>query len=296
MIDLSKFHSDHVKCAGLGEILFDVYVDGAKLGGAPANFAYHCKQQGFDSIVISAVGNDEYGQKARLSLAKKFLPAYLPIVDYKTGYVSVKLDENAIAHYEFANDTAYDNLLLDQDLLDLAKEINVVCFGTLAQRCEKSRYAINAFLDQMDKDNSIKIYDINLRQNYYTKEIILNSIKRSDIIKCNEDELPIICKMLDVKLDPLALFEYVKGLGVNGFIYTQGGNKSEIYFNNEYSSIETPKIDVIDTVGAGDSFTAAFVCNLLKGKTIVQAHKIAVDIAAMVCQHEGAMPDYVKQI
>lgn len=291
MLNLQHIINSKIKCVGLGEVLFDIFDNKPKLGGAPANFAYHCKMQGLDAMVVSALGDDKLGQIARSQLALCFLANYIPTVKEETGYVNVKLDTDGIANYTFSLNSAYDNIPLTEELLEIAKNVNVVCFGSLAQRNPNSRNSIYAFLDAMN-DNSIKIYDINLRQNFYSKEVILESLHRSNIFKCNEDEIDIICDYLDCKHTSDDLFAKLQSLNVHCFIFTKGADESEIFLNDSYSRIKTPKVKVVDTVGAGDSFTATFITSLLKGDDLVTAHNKAVKLAAFVCEQRGAMPQY----
>ena len=291
MLNLQNIINSKIRCVGLGEVLFDIIENNPKLGGAPANFAYHCKQQGLESMVVSALGDDKLGQIARAKLALRFLPNYIPTVKEQTGYVDVKLDADGIANYTFSNDSAYDNIPLTDELLEIAKSVNVVCFGSLAQRNTVSRQSIYAFLDAMD-DNSIKIYDINLRQNFYNKEVILESLHRANVFKCNEDEIDIICNYLECNNTSSDLFAKLQNLNVNCFIFTKGADESQIFLNDSFSCIKTPKVKVVDTVGAGDSFTATFIASLLKGDDLFTAHNKDVKLAAFVCEQRGAMPNY----
>lgn len=292
MLNLTKFYNRKLKFAGLGEILFDIYNGDEKLGGAPANFAYHCIKHGFESIVISAVGNDVLGQKALLQLGKKFLPCYIPITSYKTGFVNIKLDENKVPTYSFLDDSAYDHIPLTDDLLSLAKSIDVVCFGSLAQRNKESANTIQRFLKAMDKEHSLKIFDVNLRANFFNKEIINSTLSLSNVVKCNEDELPILCQYANIEASPETYYNYLKHQGVDCFILTCGNVSSTIYLNNEKSYLKTPKTNVIDTVGAGDCFTATFITEILKGNNLYNSHQKAVETAALICSKLGAMPDY----
>lgn len=292
MLDFSKFQGKRIKCAGLGEVLFDVLPTGAKIGGAPANFAFHCKQQGLDAMAISSVGKDALGFKARDLLACNFLPALLLENDKQTGAVNVDLSEDGVPTYTFLDDTAYDNIPLTPLLLETAKSLDMVCFGSLAQRNRPSHGTIMAFLDVM-KEESIKVFDVNLRREYYSKNVIEESLKRSDVFKCNEDELPILSEIAGLKeATSDRYFEYLKNRGIECFIFTEGAKESTIYLNNEKSVLPTPKVEnIVDTVGAGDSFTATVISSLMKGESLEKAHEKAVNIAAYVCTQKGAMPE-----
>lgn len=281
-----------IHCVGIGEILFDVFPDAMKLGGAPANFAFHCSQMGLSSMVVSAIGNDEYGEKIRTLLSVKFMPALLPIVPYNTGMVHVHIDQNGMPDYNFLDNTAYDHIPLTEDLLTVAGMTNIACFGSLAQRSEESRKTILAFLEAMPEGQRVRIFDVNLRKKYYSKEVIDSSLKHCEVVKCNSEELPILAQLAGVDPhSPQSYYEYLRQhFDIHCFIYTDGANESIIFLEDEFSSLPTQKADVVDTVGAGDSFGAAFLCALVRGKSLKDAHSYANTIAAFVCTNEGAMP------
>lgn len=296
MLDFSKYKNRKIKCAGIGEVLFDVFPTGAKLGGAPANFAYHCMQNGLKAMAISSVGRDELGFKARDLLAEQFLPALLLDNDKATGAVNVTLSSDGIPSYTFAEDTAYDNIPLTDEILETAGKLDLVCFGSLAQRGETTRRTLMAILDAMKKD-SVRVFDVNLRRDYYSAEIIEESLKRTDIFKCNEDELPILGSL--AKLETISAdsyWEYLKKRGIYCFIFTEGASQSTVYLNDEKSVLPTPKVEAVDTVGAGDSFTATLVSQLMQGKSVKEAHRLAVKVAAFVCTRTGAMPELPEEI
>lgn len=287
---------------GLGEALFDCLPTGRKLGGAPANFAYHVSQFGFDSCAISAIGDDELGQEIIDTFDKVGLHYCLPKVDFPTGTVQVTLNDKGIPQYEICLGVAWDNIPLTEELLSMAKEAKAVCFGSLAQRSATSRATINAMLEAMPAD-TLKVFDINLRQQWYNREIIENSLLHCNILKINDEELDIVAPMLlSVKTDPSALIaqDKEKTLRVcralielyelHLLILTCGTNGSYVITKDACSFVDTPKVEVADTVGAGDSFTGAFIAKLLQGADITQAHEIAVKVSAFVCTQSGAMP------
>lgn len=282
-----------ISCAGLGEVLWDVLPSGPRLGGAPANFTFHAKQMGLDSIVVSCVGNDDFGNKAREILKEHDVKALIFTSDKETGYVKATLNERGVPTYDFARDTAYDNIPLNDELLETARKTEVCCFGTLAQRQAdgSSGKAILAFLDAMP-EHAVRVFDINLRENFFNKEVILNGLKRCEVFKCNDEELPVLCKLLDLEdLDAAAFAKYLEDShNIYQFIYTCGEHGSDIFFKDEHSHVPTPKIEVVDTVGAGDSFTATFVALTVQGVDFKVAHNFAVKVAAYVCTQNGAMP------
>lgn len=276
MLDFSFFKNKRIKCAGLGEVLFDVYPTGPKIGGATANFAFHCRQNGIDSAVISSVGNDALGFLARDLLAKKFLPALLSVSDRPTGTVNVTLSDKGIPSYTFASDTAYDNINVNDEMCAMVSTLDMICFGTLAQRNLKSHKAIMRLLDMTSKE-CLRVFDVNLRGDFYTQEIIEQSLLRSEIVKCNDDELPYLCQIAGVKeISAENYFEYLKSKNIFCFIYTEGSKQSTVFLNNDKSVVPTQKVDAVDTVGAGDSFTATLVSQLMKGTSLKKAHELSI--------------------
>ncbi len=296
MLDFSKFKGKKVKCAGVGEVLFDVFPTGPKIGGAPANFAYHCRQNGLEAIAISSVGNDELGYQARNLLAARFLPALLMENSKETGAVKVSLSADGVPTYTFVEDTAYDNIPLTETALGVARQLDLMCFGSLAQRGSVSHNTIMALLDVMPK-GALRVFDVNLRRTYYSREIIEDSLKRTDIFKCNEDELPVLCELAGLENSTAeAYYDYLKSKGIYCFIFTEGAVQSTVYLNDEVSVLPTPKVDAVDTVGAGDSFTATLVSRLMQGDPLKKAHEKAVKISAYVCTQAGAMPDMPAEL
>ena len=279
---------------GMGEALWDVLPEGKKIGGAPANFAYHVSQFGFDSRVVSAVGNDELGDEILRVFNEKKLKTQIERVDYPTGTVQVTLDDEGVPCYEIKEGVAWDNIPFTDELKRLALNARAVCFGSLAQRNEVSRATINRFLDTMpDIDGQLKIFDINLRQDFYSKEVIRESCQRCNVLKINDEELVTISRMFGypgIDLQDKCWILLAK-YNLKMLILTCGVNGSYVFTPGEISFVETPKVEVADTVGAGDSFTATFVAAILKGKPVAEAHKLAVEVSAYVCTQNGAMPE-----
>ena len=276
---------------GLGEALWDVLPEGKKLGGAPANFAYHAAQFGLDTIAISALGEDKLAEETIEALNEHNLNYLMPRVPYPTGTVQVTLTGDGIPTYDIKENVAWDNIPLTDEMLEIAKNARAVCFGSLAQRNVVSRENIHKFLDATPKD-CVKIFDINLRQQFYTKEVIKESLKRCNILKINDEELVLIGRMfgypgLDIENKCwLILGKY----NLDMLVLTCGTNGSYVFTPGQMSFQETPKVEVADTVGAGDSFTGSFVGSILNGKPVPEAHKTAVHVSAFVCTQNGAMP------
>ena len=294
---------------GLGEVLWDVLPEGKKLGGAPANFAYHAGQfLGMDNtIAISALGEDDLAEETIASLREHNLNDLLPRVPYPTGTVQVQLDEQGIPSYDIKENVAWDNIPFDKDIQQIAANCRAVCFGSLAQRSAASRSTIQKFLDATPYD-CVKIFDINLRQQFYTKEIIQESIQRCNILKINDEELVLIGRMfgypgLDMEnkcwliMGKYNLDMLVLTCGTNGsYVFSRCESLHSPTKTCQMSFQETPKVKVADTVGAGDSFTGSFCAAILNGKSVAEAHKKAVEVSAFVCTQNGAMPTLPKEI
>ena len=284
---------------GMGEALWDMLPEGRKLGGAPANFAYHVSQFGLDSRVVSAVGDDELGNEILANFAEKQLECQIEKVAYPTGTVLVTLDEKGVPCYEIKEGVAWDNIPYTPALENLAKQTRAVCFGSLAQRNAVSRETINRFIDEMPQDeNILKIFDINLRQHFYSKELIEASLKKSNVLKINDEELVVVGEMFgfaEIDFQDKCWILLAK-YNLKMLILTCGTEGSYVFTPGEVSFLETPQVQVADTVGAGDSFTGAFVAAILNGKTVKDAHRLAVDVSAFVCTQNGAMPELSEEL
>lgn len=278
---------------GMGEALWDVLPEGKKIGGAPANFAYHVSQFGLPSCVVSAIGDDALGKEIIENFTSKGLDQLIAEVSYPTGTVQVEIDQTGIPLYDIKENVAWDNIPYTEHLDALAKRTKAVCFGSLAQRNVVSRETINHFLDTMPKDDdSLIVFDVNLRQGFYNKEILCKSMQNCNILKINDEELITVSRMFGypgIDLQDqcwILLGKY----NLKMLILTCGINGSYVFTPGNVSFQPTPKVEVADTVGAGDSFTAAFIASILKGKSVTEAHTIAVKTSAFVCTQKGAMP------
>ncbi len=284
---------------GMGEALWDVLPEGKKIGGAPANFAYHVSQFGLPSCTVSAVGDDVLGNEIIENLTSKGLNHLIEKVPYPTGTVQVTIDQAGIPQYEIKENVAWDNIPYTARLEQLAGKTKAVCFGSLAQRNVVSRNTINRFLDAMPQDeDTLVVFDVNLRQGFYNKEILCNSMKRCNILKINDEELVTVSRMFGypgIDLQDkcwILLGKY----NLKMLILTCGINGSYVFTPGNVSFQPTPKVDVADTVGAGDSFTAAFIAGILRGLSVAEAHGIAVRTSAYVCTKPGAMPVLPEEI
>ncbi len=277
---------------GMGEALWDVLPEGKKIGGAPANFAYNVSQFGLPSCVVSAVGDDPLGHEIIENFTEKELNLLIAEVPYPTGVVNVEIDAAGVPQYDIKENVAWDNIPYTEELRDVARRTRAVCFGSLAQRNIVSRETVNAFLDDMPKDDgTLVVFDVNLRQSFYTPEILCNSMKRCNILKINDEELVTVSRMFGypgIDLQDkcwILLGKY----NLKMLILTCGINGSYVFTPGNVSFQPTPKVDVADTVGAGDSFTAAFIAGIIKGISVTEAHSLAVRTSAYVCTCQGAM-------
>ncbi|MCK5190515.1 MAG: carbohydrate kinase [Methylococcales bacterium] len=285
--------------AGIGEILWDMLPDGKQLGGAPANFAYHAKALGLktvDSYILSVIGNDLPGKEIHRRLADLGINhKHLHVSNtLKTGTVSVTLDKQGFPDYNIEQNVAWDFIPEIPD--SFRQSIDVVCFGTLAQRSPVSRKSITDFLSDLPT-TTLKIFDINLRQSFFNQEIIESSLKLANIFKLNEDELNFISNLLRISGNEeqrlkLISQRYNSKLG----ILTKGSSGS-ILFSEDKTSIHPGfKVESKDTVGAGDAFTAAIAIGLLKGFELDTMNNCANQVASYVCSANGATPDLPKEI
>jgi fructokinase len=284
---------------GIGEVLWDILPDGKKIGGAPANFACHISQLGYNGVTVSAIGDDRLGDEILHNLHIKGLRYQLEKVPYPTGAVQVNVDNAGVACYDIKENVAWDNIPFTSKLEKLAKQVKAVCFGSLAQRNVVSRNTINRFLDAIpDREGRYKIFDINLRQGFYDRDTLQNAFNKCNILKINDEELVAVSRMFGfpgIDLQDkcwLLLAKY----NLKMLILTCGINGSYVFTSGFVSFVETPKVAVADTVGAGDSFTAAFIAAILSGKTITEAHTLAVDVSAFVCTQHGAMPELPEEL
>ena len=280
---------------GLGEALWDMLPEGKKIGGAPANFAYHAAQFGMDTMAVSALGDDDLGNEIAQKFAEKKLNVLMPRVPFPTGTVQVALDAQGVPTYDIKEGVAWDNIPFTPELEEVARNCRAVCWGSLAQRNEVSRNTIHRFLDATPKD-CLKIFDINLRQNFYNEELLLESFKRCDILKINDEELVTIGRLFGYPgLDMTNKCWLILGkYNLDALVLTCGVNGSYVFTPGAMSFLETPKVEVADTVGAGDSFTGSFCAAYLSGVPVSEAHRLAVETSAFVCTQNGAMPTLPK--
>lgn len=268
------------KVVGIGEILWDMLPQGKQLGGAPANFAYHVCRLGGNGWAVSAISDDPLGNEINEILSTKNLHTALAEVSAPTGTVQVTLDAAGVPSYDITENVAWDMIPFTPALEEMAKETEAVCFGTLAQRSEISRNTIMKFISCMPAD-SLKVYDINLRQNYYSEEIIRKSLEVSDILKINDEELETVSALLGLEgTQTERCRTLVDMFNLRLVILTKGAEGSDVVTSDAVHTIVPEKITVVDTVGAGDAFTAAFIISYLRGDSVENAHKKAGEVSS----------------
>ncbi|RKD90735.1 carbohydrate kinase family protein [Mangrovibacterium diazotrophicum] len=277
---------------GIGELLWDVFPDHKQMGGAPCNFAFHASKLGLESLAISAIGKDELGDEIIAKLDGVGLIYDIQRVDYPTGTVKVTLSGDGIPQYEICQPVAWDFIGMKSDYEEIAKQTTAVCFGSLAQRGDVSKATIRSYVNAVP-DSALKIFDINLRQQFYSQDLLVDSLKMCNVLKINDDEIKIVARMFGLQGDDQEnCEELLHRFQLKMVALTCGTNGSYLITKGETSFRETPKVKVADTVGAGDSFTAAMVVGMLKGKPLNDVHQMAVNLSAFVCTQNGAMPEY----
>ena len=277
---------------GIGELLWDLFPEGKRLGGAPANFAYHCKAFGLESFPVSCLGDDDPGRRIPPVLEEHNVDVSFIATDpeHPTGTVSVQVDKNGKPEYIIHENVAWDHIPLTEEMITLAKETDAVCFGSLAQRSKTSRATIRKFL-QATKPNCIKIYDINLRQHYYSRVLIEDMLELSTVLKLNDEELTVVAELMGISGKEKALVEQIASrYSLDLIALTKGSAGSCLYQDRRYCEHDGYDAKIVDTVGAGDSFTAVLAAGLLLGYDLDKINDLANKTAAYVCSQPGAMP------
>jgi fructokinase len=286
---LSKRHI----VVGLGELLWDLFPAGAQLGGAPANFAYITSLLGDEGIPASRLGEDSLGANAihrlgRLGLSTEFIQKD---TDHPTGTVKVEVDRTGQPRFEISESVAWDFLEWTPHWQNLAQKADAVCFGSLAQRSDWSRTTIGRFLAASRK-NAVRVFDVNLRQNFYSTQVLAESVKLATIVKLNHEELPKIMRSfeLETRGEEDSARQLLSPHEVKLVCVTRGNGGSLLVSAGECSEHPGFKVEVADTVGAGDAFTAALVHGYLRGTPLAQINETANRVGAWVASQSGATP------
>jgi fructokinase len=283
---------------GVGEVLWDLLLTGPQLGGAPANFAYHAHALGANAHVITRVGQDGYGHEVILRFQQMGLPTATVQVDETaaTGTAKVELSGNGLAHFTIQENVGWDYLAATPEAVAAARGADAICFGSLAQRSETSRRTIQQLLAAAPADG-LKVFDVNLRQHYYGRDVIEESLRFSNVLKLNDDELPTVAGMFNLTGSAQSQIEgLAQTFSLRVVALTRGAKGSLLYQkekeNNDprWSDCPSRPVKVVDTVGAGDSFTAALVLGLLRKMDLDEINTVANDVARYVCSQAGATP------
>ena len=279
------------RCIGIGEVLWDLLPGGKQLGGAPANFGYHMHALGAESRVVSAVGDDPLGREILDRLASLGLPTDLiATASAPTGTVSVRLDSKRIPEFIIHEHVAWDAIACSDAAQQWVGRADAICFGTLAQRSETSRNTIRTLVKR-GRPNALKVLDINLRQHFYSRNIIDASLRLANVLKINDEELTTVADLTDITGSPRdQLRELADFYQLSTVILTRGEEGSLIYRDEEWFDHRGVAAQVVDTVGAGDAFTAAATLGLLAGWNLEEISTRANQVAAHVCSQPGAMP------
>lgn len=286
--------------AAIGEVLWDVFPTGPRFGGAPANFA--CTFAGLTGdramvSMVSAVGTDELGTQAIAALQNQNVRTNcVAQLEKPTGTVDIALDESGSATYRFADDTAWDNLSWRVELEQLAAQASAVCFGTLGQRSDLSRVTIQRFVDATT-DRCLRVFDVNLRPPFYTEPIIRESLQLANVLKLNDEELPLLAKIYGLSGDEGELLNKLAATcELQVVALTRGPRGAAIFRGGQLSDCSGVSTDVVDTVGAGDAFTATMTLGLLEDKPTDEINRRACEVAAFVCSQAGASPRIPKSL
>ena len=280
-----------VNILSIGEILWDIFPDKKILGGAPANFVFHARQFGSDATLFTALGNDQQGLELEEEAAKAGIIMHSSRVNHPTGTADIILNNEQEPTYKLNDNCAWDHIPLTNNLKRFAAKSDLIVFGTIAQRNFESRNTIKKTLE-LSKSPSKILFDINLRLNFYTKEIIEESLSASNYLKLNDEEESVLKIIFNKNIGQI-----ISDFNLELVILTLGPKGSRIITSNTVSECPSTKCEIIDTVGAGDSFTAFFIINYLNGMSIPESQKKASNVAAYVCAHNGAtvqIPDYLK--
>jgi fructokinase len=285
---------------GLGEVLWDVYPDGAHFGGAPANFACHSASLGADAWMVSAVGADALGDRALAALGERHVHCDQMQRDaaHPTGQVHVTLDAARQPQYEIALDTAWDHIAWTDTLAAFATRCDAVCFGTLGQRLPASRATIRSFVEATP-GSALRMFDVNLRQAFYDAETIEASLRLASAVKLNDEELPIIAELCGICGDVSreTLRELMVRYDLRLAALTRGSRGALLMDERGEDECAAPSLTAVDTVGAGDAFTATLVSGFLRGLPLAEVNVHANAVASFVCSQKGAtppLPDYLR--
>ncbi len=284
--------------AAVGEILWDMFPSGARFGGAPANFASHAAALGARVAMVSSVGCDELGETAlsKLDAAHVDRQNVSQSTEHPTGAVDVTLDAGGSATYQFGENEAWDYIPWTDSLSSLASEVDLVCFGTLAQRGSTSRSTLMRFLGECS-DRVIRLLDLNLRPPHFDDALIVASLEQANALKVNDEELVMLADILSLETASTSeeteqgqVRQLAERFGLSVVAVTSGSRGGLLCRDGQFDRCPARRVNVVDTVGAGDSFTAALAVGLLRDKPINEINFAACRIAEFVCTRPGPTP------
>lgn len=279
----------------LGELLWDMLPTGKRAGGAPVNFVYHAAMNGAEGYAISAVGQDPLGDELVKAIEQSGVKSIIQRNAWPTSTVEVSL-KSGIPEYTIVKGVAWDHLLLTRELIDLVEKSDAICFGTLALRSPETHDTIIELLKHARPD-ALKFFDINLRGDHYSKELIQELLGYATVFKLNDAELLLLRDMFNIRgaSDDEACRWFITTFNLDYVVLTGGATFSTIIARSgETSTLATPRVEVTDTVGAGDSFSGTFTAKILTGASLQEAHRASVNTAAFVYTQDGAWPVYPK--
>lgn len=293
------------RIVGLGEVLWDVFRDGSRFGGAPANFACHARSLGANVSMVSAVGpaSDPLSAPALALLRQRGIDTQaIQSNSHETGRVIVDVDSHGKPTYTFSEHPAWDYIEWSDAVAQVARESTAICFGTLAQRAPVSQATIQRFLKEAPRE-ALKVFDVNLRVDYWSDQCIRDSIQQANILKLNDEELPIVARACQIAMRDERGSEELRVLGLLQSQFdlavvalTRGSEGATLVTPQSVDHCATPSTVVKDTVGAGDSYTAAMIIGLQKGWSLAKVNQQAVRVAAYVCSQSGATPELPPDI
>lgn len=277
----------------IGEVLWDCFPDRRVLGGAPMNCAYILQSLGADAVMVSRTGTDSDGNEILSIMKQKNMSTNFIQADtgHPTGRVDIKLSQSGEPSYTIVENVAWDYIAWDRKFGSIIKKVDAICFGTLAQRNRQSRETISALVNKTE--NAVKVFDINLRQNFYSKQIISAGLKIADIVKLNNDELTQLKTMFPVELKN-GIKSLMTRFEIDLVAVTKGGDGCTLYRGTESVDIPGKKVVVVDTVGSGDAFTGSLILSYLKNLPLKQIGIHANSIGAYVATQRGATPPIPK--
>lgn len=292
-MNTSQSHS----IVGIGEVLWDLLPTGAKLGGAPCNFACHAKQLGAIASVVSCVGKDDLGARATREIRERGVNVNaIDQCERDTGTVEVKLDAQGHPTYRILPDVAWDYLTWSESLAALASATDAVCFGTLGQRYDVSRQTIRRFLSATPQ-RALRLLDINLRRPFFDDAVILESLALANVLKLNDEELPLVAKACGLMGEEGELLEQLlERFKLLAVALTCGSRGATILGEKGVSQHQPTAVKTVDTIGAGDSYTAALAVGLLADLEYDTINAAACRIAGYVCTQPGATPELPTEL